>query len=486
MRACALHLAVFASCLLAVTGCATIVQRSVEEIPITSDPPGATVQVGDQTLTTPATVTLKRNEDYTVRVSKEGYYDNVAILRHRESGWIAGNLLWDLPTTGLLMCLTQGMSGAVIFGPGSMCDRWTGAGYTLVPDKVELVLEKRPPEDQPTLSASRLQPHILQEIAVPAGIGSLHAGAGSLWVVHGNGKFFTTTQALSRIDPRTNQIAETFEIPLGSKPIAVEGNSVWLSCNALIAAHSELWKLDTNSKQIVAKVPRPGPFSGVAVGEGAIWILVVHQEKHGLALVNSGLEVLKIDPQTGEVGARIPLDQSLWGLTTVAGTHSADIAIGSGGVWVVNAPSEKVVRIDPQTLQVTAVIPVNQQIQNVAADDAAVWVFGRALAPKADPPAQVSRIDGFSARVGRPVFVGDATVRHGPATHAAGLGAVWMCNSELGTLEWVDAATGQLAKNPLPLGDDFKPTGYPPVQVIVAEGSVWVAHGSRLLRIGPQ
>jgi streptogramin lyase len=73
-----------------------------------------------------------------------------------------------------------------------------------------------------------------------------------------------------------------------------------------------------------------------------------------------------------------------------------------------------------------------------------------------------------------------------PAAHAVGLGAVWLLNIEEGTLQWLDAVTGQLTDQPLPLGAKFKHASYRAGQVIVAEGSIWVAQGNQLLRIAPE
>jgi streptogramin lyase len=463
------------------------VRKPVQPVTITSDPPGAEVRVGDQTVTTPGTVTLKRNEDYTVRVSKEGYYDNVATLRHRESAWLAGNLLWDLPTTGLLMFLTQGQGGLIILGPGSICDRLTGAGYTLTPEKVELVLDRRPPSAEGG-NAARLRPHVIKEMTFPAPVETLLAGAGSVWVVHHEARFLTSKPVISRIDPHTNEVTATFPIPVGSGHLVVGQGALWFTTLEFFPTRCTLCKLDLETRQVVARLPLPAEAARLAEGEGAIWVLIGHQEKRGLALVPTGLEVLKVDPQTAQVSAVKRLGQDVWGQRTVAHAASSDIAVGSGGVWVTNAAVSQVVRLDPQTLEVAATIPVGQRVRKVAAGDDAVWVFGRALEPKEDPPAQVTRVDPLTNQAARPVFDGGLTAEHyglQPA-RAVGRGAVWFLDGEDGTLHWVDAATGSVTGEPLPLGPAFKHGGSPSGNVIAAEGSVWVAGGKQLVRVAPE
>jgi hypothetical protein len=469
------------------TGCATIVSGPSQQVPVTSDPPGATVQIRDQTITTPGTVTLKRNEDYSVRISKDGYYDNVAILRHRESDWILGNLLWDLPTTGLVMFLTQGQGGLIVVGPGSIYDRVTGAGYKLVPDKVELVLDKSEAGEETRSAASVSRPHVVQEIALPTSIYSLHSAAGSLWVVHGDSGFFTSKSALSRIDPRTNDIIETLSIPHGNGRVLTDDGALWFTTYEAFSK-CNLCKLDLSTKQIVAQLPLPLSYPRLTVGEGAIWLLGARQEKKGLGLITTGLEVIKVDPQTAKASARILLDEHVWGQGPVAGSYPSALAVGPGEIWVANGSSQKVARIDSQTLQVTAIIPVNQRVQTIAAGKDAVWVFGHALLPKNDPPAQVTRIDRLTNQAGRPIFAGGVTPGHDglPPAHAVSPEAVWLLNSEDGTLQWLNAATAKITDKPLILGANFKQTHYPTAQLIVAEGSVWVAQGKQLMRIAPE
>jgi hypothetical protein len=55
------------------SGCATLIRGDTQKIRVETDPPGATVKVNDKTYTSPATVPLKRSEEYKVMIAKEGY-----------------------------------------------------------------------------------------------------------------------------------------------------------------------------------------------------------------------------------------------------------------------------------------------------------------------------------------------------------------------------------------------------------------------------
>lgn len=76
------------------TGCATVVNGPRQNIGLGSTPTAAIVRVNNQqTLTTPATVNLERDQNHTLVFSKEGYEDNSVVLTSSTSGWVWGNVL---------------------------------------------------------------------------------------------------------------------------------------------------------------------------------------------------------------------------------------------------------------------------------------------------------------------------------------------------------------------------------------------------------
>jgi hypothetical protein len=329
-------------------------------------------------------------------------------------------------------------------------------------------------------------PRIIKEIELPASIDSLQAAAGSLWVVHRDGGFLTSTSSLYRIDPRTNNVVEAISIPKGNGQFLVDDGAVWFTTYESFNK-SYLCKLDLSTKQIVAKLLLPTSHPRLATGEGMIWIMGARMEKKGLGLITKGLEVIKVNARTAEISGQILLDETVWGEAPVGGTYSSDISVGPSEVWVSNGSSQKVARINSQTLQLMTTISVNQHVQKVMGANDGVWVLGHALEPKNEPPAQVTRIDRLTNKAGRPMFAGGATAGHAaePAPSAVGLGAIWLVNSEDGTLQWLDDSKEDTGKA-LFLGADFKQKSYPTAQVIVAEGSVWAAVGKQLLRIASE
>jgi len=91
-----------------VAACSTIVHGRTQEIVVASNPEGAIVSDGTTSLTTPATLKLKRDKDYVLTISKPGYETQNVKITHVISGAVAGNLL----AGGLIGWGVDAMSGA--------------------------------------------------------------------------------------------------------------------------------------------------------------------------------------------------------------------------------------------------------------------------------------------------------------------------------------------------------------------------------------
>lgn len=118
-------LAVFTSCLGA-GGCASIIHGTKEEVSISTSPPGALVSDGVTTVQSPGKLTLKRDCDHVLTISKPGYETESVRVVHVISGAVAGNIL----------------AGGVI---GWGVDAITGAQWRLEPATISVSL--RPVRD---------------------------------------------------------------------------------------------------------------------------------------------------------------------------------------------------------------------------------------------------------------------------------------------------------------------------------------------------
>lgn len=122
--------AVFAA--MSVSGCATIIKGTSQNVGISSSPEGASVEIFNRraenvvTAVTPATVRLRRKDGpYRVEVSAPGYETQAVEIRRSVGGWyIGGNFLLG------------GFIGWLIVDP------ITGAMWTLKPDTLHTNLQQ--------------------------------------------------------------------------------------------------------------------------------------------------------------------------------------------------------------------------------------------------------------------------------------------------------------------------------------------------------
>jgi DNA-binding SARP family transcriptional activator/ABC-type branched-subunit amino acid transport system substrate-binding protein len=230
-------------------------------------------------------------------------------------------------------------------------------------------------------------------------------GEGAVWVVN------RVRGRLVKISPdygtvlRTSSIGSTttlstlddrFDVDPWS--IAAGAGGIWITDGSSMLRRAE----PTNGK-VVRSYDVGLPLNGLAVGEGAVW-----------AISGSSATVLRIDPRTGRVAARIRIVAS-------RGTQSPypiALAAGLGSVWVLNATAASVTRIDPVQAGVTTTIPLG-----------------------------IERV---------------------PRRIAVGAGAAWVANAD-GTLARIDAATNDLTTTPI------APSLY---DVAVGARGVWVSSGS--------
>jgi YVTN family beta-propeller protein len=285
-------------------------------------------------------------------------------------------------------------------------------------------------------SLVRIDPHTRKvEARIPVGkAGAVAARGNTVWVA---GKDDNT---LSRIDGRTNRVELTTaargrpaDLALGPSRVVVangpsEGRVALINAAtgvqesqfavaqgqffgapSVATGSSGIWvaggdrrigRLDVLTGELLDPIVIPQPpaehsdavFSGIAVGEGAVWV------------VGDPLEhtAWRIDESTGKVAATIPLPFA-----------PKDVAAGAGGVWITSQLDDTLSRLDPRTNRVTATITVGKGAAGVAVGGGTVWV--------------ANAIDGTVSRVDpRTLQVESIDVGGYPEDVAVGTGAVWV------------------------------------------------------------
>lgn len=95
-------------CMFSVSGCATIVHDSKQNVAVHTVPSGANVLLEGQQQTSPAVFRVKGSSGYNVVASKEGYKTAHGHVdgKFRFGSVILGNILWLIP--GLIVDLATG------------------------------------------------------------------------------------------------------------------------------------------------------------------------------------------------------------------------------------------------------------------------------------------------------------------------------------------------------------------------------------------
>jgi hypothetical protein len=148
---------------LAAFGCGTVTHGVNQSLPVTTAPPGATVQVScadgtSSTVVSPGTLLLRRNaEECAVRISKEGYQPETIVLQRTKSKVMIANVGASVLTFvagvvgGVLICTAAHPAGtaygacavtgalAGLIAP-SWLDARTGAMYLQRPARIDVTL----------------------------------------------------------------------------------------------------------------------------------------------------------------------------------------------------------------------------------------------------------------------------------------------------------------------------------------------------------
>jgi streptogramin lyase len=308
----------------------------------------------------------------------------------------------------------------------------------------------RAPRTPPALRAGR-------PILVAPQPGGPAVAAGSIWVPG------TQDGTIARIDPTTGAVTATIAaVPATTAGLTCEpvvacaylntalgsGTDVWVSCDSC----GQLARIDAATGRVVARIavsPRPG---GLAVGGGFVW-----------AFHTLDAAVSRIDPSTGAVST-----------FAVPGVEGAGIAFSRGSVWLLSsARPASVLRLDPQTLAVQARIPLNpsglqhplEEAWGLVGDDSRLWA--------ANPNYNtVTEIDPARNAVKRRVRGISASSMDQPFTIALAGRDVWVATRS-GVVR-IDERTGAISGTiELPhAGSGF-------IGVAYGFGAAWVTHYDR-------
>jgi virginiamycin B lyase len=204
---------------------------------------------------------------------------------------------------------------------------------------------------------------------------------------------------------------------------------------------------------IVARIHVPVGPGWLATGYGSVWLS--KSESH---------QVLRIDPATNRVIAIIPVGRD----------PELGIGIGLGSVWIADPKDQSLTQIDPKTNRVVRTVSVNLPDEtegSIGVGEGGIWLLTN---EQGTDSGTLSRVDPVIGKV-------TANIPVRPKSHAAVVAfqAVWVTSTGAGTVSRVDPRTNAVvAEIPVHSAPRFLAAG---------AGSVWVLHqgDGTLARIDP-
>jgi hypothetical protein len=297
---------------------------------------------------------------------------------------------------------------------------------------------------------------------------------------------------LVRIDPATNKVSDVIDVESTPDAIAVSGDSVWVynhdarsvsevdpktkRVRRTLALHADpaivglpagpVLAADPTGAWLVGQDPHTNAGlitniragvrgtrefrldadpSGVAVGEGGVWVAATHGGRSVL---------LRIEPSDGRITWRKRFPRSI---------TLDSIATGAGGVWLVDSQHGVLYRVDPRRRRISGHV-------HVGTNSGRPWVaFGDVWVALDGDTTQGVLIDPASMQVD--LTLACCPPRQGGDT--AAFGSTWTVNWPTGTVERWDGQTKE------PVGN-IHVTGAPQfgapciTSIASGAGAVWV------------
>jgi YVTN family beta-propeller protein len=250
--------------------------------------------------------------------------------------------------------------------------------------------------------------HIRSKIKINGNTRGLIATDAAVWVA--------TAQPISasqsdgvvlRIDPSTDRVVARISTGTWPAALAVGPKGVWVVNTAPFFKQGTLVHIDAATNRTDGRSVPLGPApSGVAVGQGAVWVADAIQGT-----------VRRIDVRQRRVVATIRVGHQPYALAYTAGS-----------IWVTNSDDKTVSRIDASTNKVVATIRVPRNPYGMAASPRAVWISDLGA-------GTIVRIDASTGRIDRAIRVGGD-----PLGVALASGAVWVSQNSDGAVTRFDPA----------------------------------------------
>jgi YVTN family beta-propeller protein len=212
------------------------------------------------------------------------------------------------------------------------------------------------------------------------------------------------------IDPQTNSVRA--DVPVGGDPgpVAVGGQAIWVGNQE----DETVSRIDPASRTVVRTFGVGHPVNGLAFAEGSLWIA---SSREGV--------LHRFDPSSGSslgtIRFRPPHALHGWNSGGLNTDRPVAMVFGEGGLWLGDRDSQTLLRIDAQSLRVTARIH-DLDPKALALRAGSVWV--------------ISYLDQAVVRVDAETGVPSAPipVPVNPNGIVAGARSIWVAHDREGTV----------------------------------------------------
>jgi hypothetical protein len=188
----------------------------------------------------------------------------------------------------------------------------------------------------------------------------------AFFLTRGSDAITVRPNSVAIIDPSSNEILDSVLVGAMPGPVAVGEGSVWVAN----LEDRNLARIDAASRSVVRTIALEGTPTGLAGGDGAVWIVYgrlgtvasvdpqfnavgepidpgLPSPVHGSVAVANGAIWVVFD--TSFLVRVDPASRRVVGTGVVSGDGSSAIAVGEESVWVANAVSSTVSRLNPRT-----------------------------------------------------------------------------------------------------------------------------------------
>lgn len=264
---------------------------------------------------------------------------------------------------------------------------------------------------------SPVDPRVVADVAVGDFPSAITTGDGAVWVgveARAGGQ-----NVVARIDAVSNEVTKAIPVDGPPRSLAIGGGSLW------VALDFSVQRIDPETGQVIAEIRGPGTF--LTFTPGAVWA------------VDSANSMARIDSTTSEVVATVSLGLLPSGYITgpPVGTRDAVWIMAFRGGDAAGGAGSELLRVDPNTNSVVARIDLGKVSTAFAVGDGGVW----AVATYGPDRTYLTRIDAGTNEASSPVVVDGQWT-----PFAVGAGRLWLMGGmepEI-RLAWLDPATLEL------------------------------------------